>query len=86
MDICGRKYPISIGVLVAGVFILLIPLFKTVYPGFFICRAFISLGTILLINVPLIPDYVQMNSIGLTSSISAVVVAVNNFFAGTVIL
>lgn len=58
MDICGRKYPVSIGILIAGVFLFFIPFFKTVYPGFFLCRAFISIGTILFINVPLIPDYV----------------------------
>jgi len=58
MDIFGRKYPISIGMLVAGIFMFLIPFFKNIYPGFFICRAMISVGTIFTINVPLLPDYV----------------------------
>ena len=58
MDIFGRKYPITIGILVAGVFMYLIPHFKEVYPGFLICRIMIGISTILFVNVPLVPDYV----------------------------
>lgn len=46
----------------------------------------VSIGTILFINVPLLPDYVQKDSIGLANAITATVMATNNFFTGTVIL
>lgn len=86
MDICGRKYPITIGMFVAGVFLALIPFFKEVYPGFFICRAMISVGTILFVNVPLLADYVQYDSIGLAMSLSATIMAINSFLTGSVML
>ena len=44
-DLVGRKLPISIGMFVAGIGISAIPMFSEIYPGFFICRASIHLGT-----------------------------------------
>jgi MFS family permease len=86
MDTVGRRFPISIGMFIAGIFMFLIPFFRTIYPGFFICRAMVSIGTILLVNSPLLPDYVQLESLGLANGITACIMAINNFFTGSVIL
>ena len=58
MDIFGRKYPIILGLFFAGIFICLIPCFHEVFPYFFLCRVGISVSTIFILNVPLLPDYV----------------------------
>ena len=58
MDLFGRKNILIIGQLVSAISIGAIPLFKNVYPGYFICRVACALGTIIAVNVPLLPDYV----------------------------
>ena len=57
-DLVGRKWPISLGMLIAGIGTSAIPMFTTIYPGFFICRVSIHLGTMVLLNAPLLPDYI----------------------------
>lgn len=51
-----------------GAAIALVPLFRAVYPSFFILRVAISLGVSISLNVPLLPDYVHKDSIGLANS------------------
>ena len=68
LDIFGRKAPLVVGQLVVGVAIAAVPLFKTVYPSFFILRVAISLGVSISLNVPLLPDYIHKDSIGLANS------------------
>ena len=64
-DKFGRKIPIVIGFAVTAVAIGAIPLFKTLYPGYFVLRVLISLGTTIGLNAPLLPDYVDEGSIGI---------------------
>lgn len=64
-DTFGRKIPIVIGFLMTGLAIGAIPLFDSLYPGYFILRVTISLGTTIGLNAPLMPDYVDPSSIGI---------------------
>ena len=57
-DTFGRKIPLVIGLVVAGVCISLIPVFHTIYPSYLILRTLIGVGTIIPVNIPLLPDYV----------------------------
>ena len=58
LDTVGRKMPVIIGYMVAGTAIFLIPCFNTIYPAFFILRTLICMGTVIGLNLPLLPDYV----------------------------
>ena len=68
IDTFGRKWPLVIGFLVAGAAMAAIPLFTSLYPAFFLLRSLIGMGTIIAINIPLLPDYVVESSMGLASS------------------
>ena len=58
IDTIGRKAPLVIGLIIAGVATAAIPLFKSLYPGYLILRILIGMGTIIPVNIPLLPDYV----------------------------
>lgn len=83
LDTLGRKIPLIIGYLIAGTSILLIPLFKSIYPSFLILRTLISMGTVIGMNVPLLPDYVRKESLGLANGYNEVVVSFAFIFAST---
>ena len=85
IDIFGRKSILIIGQLVSALSIGAIPLFKEVYPWYFICRVSCGLGTIIAVNVPLLPDYVKKDSLGLANSYLAIVSVVTSVLSGTVI-
>lgn len=59
VDTFGRKKPMMAGLLVAGVAMALVPMFHSLFPQFFICRTLIYLGVIVILNIPLVPDYVE---------------------------
>ena len=67
-DTVGRKLPTVIGFLVAGTAIIGTPWFTEVYPWFLVMRVMISLGILPGLNTPLLPDYVQQESLGLANA------------------
>ena len=83
LDTLGRKIPLIVGYLVAGVSVLLIPLFKSIYPAFLILRTLISMGTVIGMNVPLLPDYVKKESLGLANGYNEVVISLAFIFASS---
>ena len=85
MDIFGRKNILIIGQVISAVSIGAIPLFKEVYPGYFICRVACAVGTIIAMIVPLIPDYVKMESLGLANAYLSIVSVAASVLSGTVI-
>ena len=83
IDTLGRKIPLIFGQVEAAVAIAAIPLFKQVYPWFFICRCLISLGTVIAVNMPFLPDYVDKGSIGLANSYGQVIMSSALIFSST---
>ena len=67
-DTVGRVLPIILGFLAIGFSIIAMPFFDKVYPTFLIFRIFISLGILPGLNCPLLPDYVQKESLGLANA------------------
>ena len=67
-DLFGRKYPIFISFLLMGMATAAIPLFTAIYPWFCICRTFINFGIVIAANMPLLPDYVDKDSLVLANS------------------
>ena len=63
----------------------LVPAFHKVYPGFFICRVVIGVGTCVAVNIPLLPDYVHKDSIGLANGYSTIIMQISSIFSGYVI-
>ena len=78
-DKFGRKVPLVISFIVTGLAIGAIPLFKTLYPGYFILRVLISLGTTIGLNAPLLPDYVDKNSVGVAFGQVEVLITISYF-------
>ena len=68
IDTFGRKIPLVFSQIETAVAIAAIPLFKTIYPGFFIARCLLSLGSSMALNMPLMPDYVEEKCVGLASA------------------
>lgn len=83
IDTLGRKLPLIFGQLEAAAAIAAIPLFKKVYPWFFICRCMVSLGTAIAVNMPLLPDYVDKDSIGLANAYGQVIMSSALIFSST---
>ena len=59
IDTFGRKIPTVVGFVIAGLAIIAIPHFHDIYPTFLILRTLIVAGTIVALNLPLLPDYVS---------------------------
>lgn len=68
IDVLGRKIPIIAGTFSMGLATAAVPLFHDVYPSFFLLRVMMSLGAIITLNIPLLPDYVQPESMGLANA------------------
>ena len=85
IDTFGRKSILIIGQLVSAASIGAIPLFKEVYPGYLICRLSCAVGTIIAFIIPLVPDYVKHESIGLASAYIAIVSAISSILSGTIL-
>jgi len=86
LDIFGRKRPVVIGFFISSIFILMVPQFTEVYPYFYMCRICIGCGSIIFMNVPILPDYVHPDSIGSANGITAIVVAISSLLTGTLML
>lgn len=82
-DTFGRKVPIVLGFLLVALSIALIPMCRSLFPAFLILRTCISLGTVIGMNVPLLPDYVQKESMGLANGYIEVVICSAFIFAST---
>ena len=85
-DAFGRKVPMIIGFLVLAAAIGAIPLFKSLYPAYCILRCLISLGMVIGMNVPLLPDYVHKNSLGLANGYLELVTTAAYIFSSTGLL
>lgn len=83
LDTVGRKIPVIIGYMVAGIAIFLIPCFTSIYPAFLILRTLICMGTVIGLNLPLLPDYVQKGSLGLANAYNEVVITIAFILAST---
>ena len=82
-DTLGRKIPLFIGILVQAIVTAAIPLGTTLYPTFCILRILISVSTVVSLNVPLLPDYVQKEYIGLAGAYIEVVVCLAFIFSSS---
>ena len=67
-DTFGRKFPIVTGLLMAGVGLALIPVFTEVYPSLLIMKILISVGIVAGMNAPLLPDYIDPQSLGIAQA------------------
>ena len=65
LDTFGRKWACVIAFLVIGVAFILVPITRTIFPGYMIERTLVALGTSIPMNIPLLPDYVDPSSMGL---------------------
>lgn len=81
IDIVGRKYAVIIGIVVTGISIGMIPLFTELYPGFFIARVLMAVGTVVGLNIPLLADYVDKDSIGQAQSLIQVIITLSSIFS-----
>ena len=66
-DAVGRRIPLVAGLGLAAVSMALIPLFRHIYPSFFLCNLLGFAGAMFGLNVPLAPDYVEKSSLGLAN-------------------
>ena len=83
IDTFGRKKPLVFSQVETAIAIAVIPLFKSVYPAFCICRCVLSLGTAMSLNMPLMPDYVDKKSIGLASAYNVIIMNLALIFASS---
>lgn len=51
-----------------------IPLFNNLFPDYLVIRVLISLGLIVSLNIPLLPDYVRKEHMGKANGILQVVI------------
>lgn len=82
-DTFGRKIPLFFGILMSGVITMCIPLGRSLYPTFCVLRILISFSTVISLNVPLLPDYVQPESVGKASSYIEVVICFAYIFSSS---
>ena len=86
IDAFGRKIPVITGLTVAGICLILVPIASTLYPSFLILRCLIGMGTIISINIPLLPDYVHKESLGMASAYSSNAINVVNLITNFLLL
>lgn len=70
LDTFGRRMPTVVSQLVLGVVVILIPCFKSLFPAFAILRIFLGMSSVIVLDVPLLPDYVQVESMGLAQAVT----------------
>jgi MFS family permease len=83
IDTFGRKIPVIIGFIVSGLSIAAIPYFSSLYPSYLILRTLISGGTVIGLNIPLLPDYVSPESMGLANAYVEVAICSAFIFASS---
>lgn len=69
--------------LIQGIVTGAIPLGKSLYPTYCILRILISFSTVISLNAPLLPDYVQTDSIGLCGAYIEVAISVAFIFSSS---
>ena len=67
-DTVGRRIPTLIGFSVSAISLFGTPWFKEVYPGFLCMRVLLGMGYVPGLNNPLLPDYLQSDSLGLATA------------------
>lgn len=80
IDTFGRKVPIVLGMMVSAASLACMPLFTQVYPFFFILRVLLGLGDVISFNIPLLPDYIHKDSLGLANAYFEVVIIGSQLF------
>ena len=83
VDAFGRKIPIVLCFLVTGACFIAVPMCRSLYPSYLIIRCLISMGTMVFINIPLVPDYVQKESMGLATAYSQFTITCAFLFSST---
>ena len=58
IDTFGRKTPVVMSLIISGACFIAIPMCKVLYPDFLILRCLIGMGAVVIMNIPLVPDYV----------------------------
>lgn len=85
-DTLGRRIPLFLGILVQGIVTGAIPLGRSLFPSYCIIRIMISVSTVISLNVPLLPDYVQKEYIGLCGAYLQIVISVSFIFSSSGLL
>lgn len=86
LDINGRKWPIVLSMIASGIYCVLLPNLKNLYPGLYLTKVGEHLFLMLSMEAPLIPDYVDKDSIGLASSYTEVVMHIGTIVGGSLML
>lgn len=81
INIFGRKKPLILVLVTAGFSTAAIPLFTELYPWFCIFRILINLGAAISGNIPLLPDYVQKESLGKANAYALVLQTLGAIFS-----
>lgn len=83
LDTLGRRLPTVVSQFLLGIVIVLIPCFTSLFPAYAILRVFLGMTSVIVLDVPLLPDYVQVESMGLAQAITQIVVSLSFMFAGS---
>ena len=86
IDLYGRKLPIFAGTTAAAIALTIYPNLKHLYPWYFVTYTIEYIFLLLLMETPLIPDYVDPGSIGLASSYGEIFVHAAIVIGGTCML
>lgn len=85
-DTIGRKIPLICGMLIISVAVGCIPLSHELYPWFLIYRCMLSVGTVVGLNLPLLPDYVAKEHLGKAQGVVQVIISFAFIFSSTGLL
>ena len=83
IDTFGRKTPVVMSLIISGACFIAIPMCKVLYPDFLILRCLIGMGAVVIMNIPLVPDYVQKESMGLANAYSQFMITCGFLFSST---
>ena len=67
-DSLGRKWPILLGLIFVAASTFTTPMFTTLYPWYCIMAILSAIGGVVLMETPLLPDYVKRESMGMANS------------------
>lgn len=86
MDVFGRKMPTCIGIIIASTALIAIPYGTQPYVTFLILRTLVSVGLTPSTNIPLMPDYVYPESLGLAGAYTSCIATIGLLLGTTVSL